>query len=78
VTLPNHSTLTRRESQVLRQVLAGRTAREIAHEYGIGHQTVKNYLTVIYEKLGVTGRRQLAVPSSSQLSSSTCPASPET
>jgi DNA-binding CsgD family transcriptional regulator len=59
VTLPSHSTLTRREAQVLCRLLAGCTTRQIAIEYGIGHQTVKNYVTVIYEKLGITGRHQL-------------------
>jgi two-component system nitrate/nitrite response regulator NarL len=59
VTLPVHSALTPREAQVLQRLLEGSTTREIAESYGIGHQTVKNYVTVIYEKLGVRGRTQL-------------------
>ena len=39
--------------------MEGNTTRQIAESYGIGHQTVKNYVTVIYEKLGVRGRAQL-------------------
>jgi two-component system, NarL family, nitrate/nitrite response regulator NarL len=59
VSLPVHSALTPREAQVLQRLIEGSTTREIAESYGIGHQTVKNYVTVIYEKLGVQGRRQL-------------------
>jgi DNA-binding CsgD family transcriptional regulator len=59
VILPVHSALTPREAQVLQRLLEGSTTREIAVSYGIGHQTVKNYVTVIYEKLGVKGRSQL-------------------
>jgi DNA-binding CsgD family transcriptional regulator len=51
--------LTPREAQVLRRLIEGSTTREIASSYGIGHQTVKNYVTVIYEKLGVRHRAQL-------------------
>jgi DNA-binding CsgD family transcriptional regulator len=51
--------LTPREAQVLERLMQGQTTRQIAEGYGIGHQTVKNYVTVIYEKLGVRGRAQL-------------------
>ena len=57
---PVHSQLTRRESQVLAELLRGMTTRQIATQYEIGHQTVKNYVTVIYEKLGIRGRSQLS------------------
>ena len=57
--LPVHSALTPREAQVLQRLIEGSTTREIAESYGIGHQTVKNYVTVIYEKLGVRDRSQL-------------------
>lgn len=60
VNRPVHSRLTRREAQVLSELLRGTTTRQIATQYGIGHQTVKNYLTVIYEKLGIRGRSQLS------------------
>ena len=65
--IPVHSTLTPRETQVLQRLIEGDTTREIAASYGIGHQTVKNYVTVIYEKLGVNRRAELleiAAPSS--------------
>lgn len=51
--------LTPRERQILEALIQGNTTREVANRCGIGRQTVKNYVTVIYEKLGVRGRRQL-------------------
>ena len=51
--------LTPRERQILASLVQGNTTREIANSYGLGRQTVKNYATVIYEKLGVRGRGQL-------------------
>ena len=57
----NRSTnvLTPREREILGGLLKGSTTREIATSYGLGKQTVKNYVTVIYEKLGVVDRSQL-------------------
>jgi two-component system response regulator DesR len=51
--------LTTRESQVVELLAQGLSTRDIAIRYEIGHQTVKNYVTVIYEKLGLSGRQQL-------------------
>lgn len=51
--------LTPRERQVLEALVRGNTTREIASTYGLGRQTVKNYVTVIYEKCGVSDRSQL-------------------
>jgi DNA-binding NarL/FixJ family response regulator len=51
--------LTPRERQILEALVQGSTTREIADSCGIGRQTVKNYVTVIYEKLGICGRREL-------------------
>jgi DNA-binding NarL/FixJ family response regulator len=59
VTTRNLFRLTPREQQVLEAVLLGETTRQIAEENGIGRQTVKNYLTTIYEKLGVSCRAQV-------------------
>jgi DNA-binding NarL/FixJ family response regulator len=53
------NTLTPRERQILEALVQGNTTREIADRCGIGRQTVKNYVTVIYEKLGVCGRTEL-------------------
>jgi DNA-binding NarL/FixJ family response regulator len=59
VTTRHPSGLTPREQQILERLRSGETTREIAASYGIARQTVKNYATVIYEKLGVTGRAEL-------------------
>jgi len=50
--------LTRRETEVLRYMCRGWQNKEIACHMGIGHQTVKNHVTHIYEKLGVRNRVQ--------------------
>lgn len=59
MTIRNHSVLTPRERQVLDRLLLGETTRSIADSYGLSRQTVKNYVTVIYEKLGVRSRADL-------------------
>lgn len=48
--------LTRRETDVVRRVLDGRKNREIAEDLEISEQTVKDYLSNIYVKMGVTDR----------------------
>jgi two-component system nitrate/nitrite response regulator NarL len=53
--------LTPRERHLVRALLAGSTNREIAARLGLREQTVKNQLTVIYGKLGVRNRLELAV-----------------
>ena len=53
--------LTPREREVLSAVVNGRTNRQIAEQFGIKEQTVKNYLTAIYSKLGVANRVALTV-----------------
>jgi DNA-binding NarL/FixJ family response regulator len=59
VTTRNLNVLTPRERQILDALVQGSTTREIAVTCGIGRQTVKNYVTVIYEKLGICGRTEL-------------------
>ena len=53
--------LTPRERQIVRVLAAGATNREIAGQLGLREQTVKNQLSVIYGKLGVRNRLELAV-----------------
>jgi len=55
------TSLTGRERQIAKAVAAGRTNGQIANQIGITERTVKNCLTVIFEKLGVTNRVQLAL-----------------
>jgi len=60
---PKHSRsrLTRRESDLVEQILAGRSNKAIAATLGVKQQTVKNQLTVLFRKLHVFSRLELAV-----------------
>ena len=53
--------LTRREIEVLREVVAGYTNREIADRIQISENTVKAHLTHIFDKLGASNRVELAL-----------------
>jgi len=53
--------LTRRDRDVMALVLAGHRNAEIARRLNIQLQTLKNALSAIYDKLGVSTRLQLAV-----------------
>ena len=50
--------LTDREIATLRLVAQGWTNREIAEELSLAEQTIKNRLTIIYQKLGVHTRTE--------------------
>lgn len=53
--------LTPRELEIAAGVAAGLTNRQIADRLGIQETTVRNRLTVLFEKFRVRGRLQLAV-----------------
>ncbi|HLY25469.1 MAG TPA: response regulator transcription factor [Aggregatilineales bacterium] len=53
--------LSPREMEILRCVTRGLSNKEIASELGISHQTVKNHMTSILDKLNVDDRTQAAV-----------------
>ncbi len=53
--------LTRRESEVLRQLSYGLTNKEIARMLGISCETVKEHVQHILRKVGVSDRTQAAV-----------------
>lgn len=53
--------LTAREHNLVRALARGLTNRQIAAEFQLSEQTVKNQLTTIYQKLGIGSRLQLAV-----------------
>jgi DNA-binding CsgD family transcriptional regulator len=63
--MPGHlypmAVLTARDRDVIALVLAGHTNAEIARRLNIQLQTLKNALSAIYDKLGVSTRLQLAV-----------------
>ena len=51
--------LSRKERQVLRNVVEGSTNDEIADSVNLAPQTVKNYISKLYEVVGVHGRLNL-------------------
>lgn len=53
--------LTHRQFTILSLVAAGKQNKEISYEMKLPHQTVKNYLSGIYKKIGVYNRTQAAV-----------------
>jgi DNA-binding CsgD family transcriptional regulator len=54
-------TLTNREREVLAQITAGFSNSEISERLFISEKTVKNHITNIFEKLGVSNRSQAIV-----------------
>ena len=55
------SELTKREWQVLERVAQGHSNEMISDDLGIAKQTVRNYVTRVYEKLGVHTRAEAVV-----------------
>lgn len=58
---PMHEGLTRRQVAVIRELLRGRSNKEIAKILGIREQTVKNVMSEIFERLNVEDRLQLVL-----------------
>ena len=55
------SNLTPRELQVIGAIVDGGTNRDIGKSFGLSEQTVKNHLSHIFDKLGVSNRLELAL-----------------
>ena len=55
------ATLTRRELQIVAAIVDGASNDDIGRQYGMRTQTVKNHLTNIFDKLGVSSRLELAL-----------------
>jgi DNA-binding CsgD family transcriptional regulator len=55
-----HLVLTSRELQVASLAAAGHSGGKIAAQLGLSPRTVNNYLGRVYQKLGITGRSELA------------------
>jgi two-component system, NarL family, nitrate/nitrite response regulator NarL len=53
--------LTPRERDLVRGIIAGRTNREMADEFGLSEQSVKNVLSTVYHKCHVRNRLELAL-----------------
>lgn len=53
--------LTPREREILHALLDGCTNREIAGRFGTSEQTVKNQLSTLFDKIGVSSRLELVL-----------------
>jgi DNA-binding NarL/FixJ family response regulator len=53
--------LTRRELQVVAAVVEGASNKDIGQQFNLSEQTVKNHLSHIFDKLGVSNRLELAL-----------------
>jgi DNA-binding CsgD family transcriptional regulator len=53
--------LSARQARVIELVARGLKNREIARKLGIGRNVVRNYLSKIYDKIGVNNRVELAL-----------------
>ena len=53
--------LTPRERDLVRGIIAGRTNRELARQFGLTEQSVKNVLSTVYQKCHVRNRLELAL-----------------
>ena len=53
--------LTRRELEVIALVVAGYRNKDIGQKFSISEHTVKNHITHIFDKLGVSNRLELAL-----------------
>jgi DNA-binding NarL/FixJ family response regulator len=69
--------LSTRERQVVQNLAAGMTNREIAESLGLSRHTVKNYLFRIFDKLGVSSRTELLYLTMSSASTPTLDSSQE-
>lgn len=60
-TPPLHASLTKREADILRLIAEGRSNKEIALALSLTEGTVKGYVSIIFDKLGVADRTQAAL-----------------
>jgi len=53
--------LTAREAEVVHLLADGLSTRDISHKLALTEHTIRNYLSTIYDKLGVSSRVELAL-----------------
>lgn len=53
------TTLTKREGDIVRLVLEGKTNRDIANQLALSEHTIKNHLFRLFKKIGVSSRSEL-------------------
>ena len=53
--------LTAREAEVVQLLAEGMSTRDISHKLALAEHTIRNYLSAIYDKLGVSSRVELAL-----------------
>ncbi len=53
--------LTPRESEVVHLLADGLSTRDLSHKLAVSEHTIRNYLSSIYDKLGVSSRVELAL-----------------
>ena len=58
---PLQLNLTKREEQIVNLVMQGYSNKRIANKLSLSEKTVKNHLGVIFKKLGISSRLQLAI-----------------
>jgi two-component system nitrate/nitrite response regulator NarL len=53
--------LTAREAEVVHLLADGQSTRDISHKLALSEHTIRNYLSAIYDKVGVSSRVELAL-----------------
>lgn len=56
-----HSVLTKREREVFELLVQDKTTKEIAQKLYISEKTVRNHISNVIQKLGVSGRSQAVI-----------------
>ena len=55
------SILSKRESEIFKELIKNKTTKEIGNNLGISEKTVRNHISNVMQKLGVKGRASAVV-----------------